>query len=298
MPLELTRRTLLFGAAAFIPTVCASVKQFQREAAADSAEQHLTAIESRLGGRLGVAALDMGDGRRIGQRSAERFPMCSTFKFLLVATVLSRVDAGGEKLGRSIHYRQADVLDYSPITKAHVQDGGMTVSALCAAAIEYSDNTAANLLLRAVGGPAAVTRHVRSLGDSVTRLDRYEPALNSAVPGDPRDTTSPSAMLDDMQTVLLENRALTVASRQQLDAWLVASTTGTERLRAGLPSTWRVGDKTGTGGNGAANDIAICWPPNRSPILIAAYFVGSKASDADRSAALAEVGRMVSARFS
>ncbi len=224
--------------------------------------------------------------------------MCSTFKFLLVSAILSRVDAHQETLDRFIHYTKTDLLDYAPITKAHLAEGGMTLSALCAAAIEYSDNTAANLLLAALGGPAHVTRFARSLGDSVTRLDRNEPALNTAIPGDPRDTTSPSAMLHDMKKVLLEDRTLSSDSRQRLEAWMIANTTGAGSLRAGLPSAWRIGDKTGSGRNGATNDIAICWPPNRPPILVTAYFVGSSAADNDRHAAIADVGRLVAGEFS
>jgi beta-lactamase class A len=257
----------------------------------------ISAIEARLGGRLGVASLDTRSGKHLEHRASERFPMCSTFKFLLVADTFARVDAHLEHLTRFVHYTKSDLLDYAPVTKTHVNEGGMTISALCAAAIEYSDNTAANLLLHAVGGPAAVTQYVRSLGDSVTRLDRNEPSLNSAILGDVRDTTSPSAMLRDMKIILLENHALSEDSRRQLEAWLAANTTGNTSLRAGLPSTWHVGDKTGSGHNGATNDIAICRPPNRAPILIAAYFVGSKASYDDRCAALAEVGRIVADEF-
>jgi beta-lactamase class A len=297
LPFQLTRRAILLSATAFIPLSGWSPEEFQKVAGAQRPVQHFASIEARLGGRLGVAALYPGTGKHIAHRAIERFPMCSTFKFLLVAAILSRVDANREKLDRFIRYTKADLLDYAPITEAHVQEGGMTVSALCAAAAEYSDNTAANLLLAAIGGPPAVTRYARSLGDPVTRLDRNEPALNTAIPGDPRDTTSPSAMLRDMQTLLLEERALSSGSRAQLETWMLANTTGAASLRAGLPSAWRVGDKTGSGGNGATNDIAICWSPNRAPILITAYFVGSRASSTDRYAALAEVGRIVAASF-
>lgn len=279
------------------------------------ASARISAIEARLGGRLGVVALDPHSGNRLEHRANEGFPMCSTFKFLLVANVLSRVDASREKLNRVIHYSQTDILDYAPITKAHLHEGGMTVSALCAAAIEYSDNTAANLLLASVGGPPAVTRYARSLGDSVTRLDRNEPSLNSAVPGDPRDTTTPSAMLADMRKILfttsgphqseiklqqppIEHGGLFTESLNLLEGWMLKNTTGATSLRAGLPSAWRVGDKTGSGRNGATNDIAICWRGPRPPILATAYFVGSNASYNDRCAALAEVGRIIAAEFS
>jgi len=294
----LTRRSFLSAAGSIMSLTLLSSSELKKAIAAQSAEQRLAAIEARLGGRLGVAALDTRDGKRIEHRDSERFPMCSTFKFLLVAAILARVDANHEKLDRFIRYTTADLLDYAPITKAHVQEGGMTISALCAAAIEYSDNTAANLLLNVLGGPPAVTHYARSLGDTVTRLDRNEPTLNSAIPGDPRDTTCPSAMLGDLKTILVGEHALSAASRQQLEAWMMANTTGADKLRAGMPPAWRIGDKTGNGSNGSLNDIAICRPPDRAPILVAAYFVGSRASLAERSGALAEVGRIVAAEFS
>lgn len=298
MPFELTRRSFLLSVGILIPVLRPLPNKFQEITGAQTAEQRLSAIEARLGGRLGVAAWDAQKGKRLEHRAGERFPMCSTFKFLLVSAILSRIDANQEKLDRFIQYTSADLLDYAPITKAHVQYGGMTISALCAAAIEYSDNTAANLLLGVLGGPAAVTHYARTLGDSVTRLDRNEPTLNTATPGDLRDTTSPSAMLTDMKQILIEQRTLSSESRKQLEAWMIANTTGLASLRAGLPSAWRAGDKTGSGKNGATNDIAICWPSNRMPVLMTAYFVGSSASYADRCAALAEVGRIVVGEFS
>jgi beta-lactamase class A len=168
----------------------------------------------------------------------------------------------------------------------------MTLGALCAAAIEYSDNTAANLLLATIGGPAAVARYLRALGDPIPRLDRTEPTLNTAIPGDLRDTTTPAPMQGLMQKILLGD-ALTPRSQQQLEAWLAANTTGNARLRAGIPSGWRVGDKTGTGDHGATNDIAIVRPPGRAPILITSYYLGSPAADARRNVVLADVARIV-----
>jgi beta-lactamase class A len=284
-----SRREFLLTASTILPVSCLSARALQTATPTDQ----LTAIESRLGGRLGVAALDTATGKRVGHRATERFPMCSTFKFLLVASILSRVDRNEEKLDRFIPYATADLLEYAPIAKAHLREGGMTISALCAAAITYSDNTAANLLLNVIGGPAQLTQYARSLGDSVTRLDRNEPTLNTAITGDERDTTSPSSMLGDMNNLLLEETHLTAASRKQLIDWLLANTTGTHSLRAGLPASWQIGDKTGSGKNGATNDIAICWPPNRAPLLITSYFVESTASSEDYYAALAEAGRIV-----
>ncbi|HWU75842.1 MAG TPA: class A beta-lactamase [Rhodanobacter sp.] len=254
-------------------------------------EARLAALQRRHGGRLGVAMLDTGTGRRIAQRGDERFLLCSTFKVLAVAAVLARVDAGKERLDRRIVYGPDALLDYAPVTRQHVGAHGMTVAALCEAAITLSDNTAANLLLASLGGPAGVTRFVRGLGDPVTRLDRTEPALNEGSPGDMRDTTTPNAMLATLQRLLL-GKVLADASRERLAGWLRACTTGTGRLRAGMPPHWQAGDKTGSGAHGESNDVAIFWPPQRKPILVTAYYAGSSADSKQRNAVLAEVGRI------
>jgi beta-lactamase class A len=249
-------------------------------------------IEERTGARIGVAALDTGSGKRLDYRSEERFPMCSTFKFLAAAAVLKRVDEKQNRLDRFIRYDAKDILEYAPVTKAHLKDGGMTLGGLCAAAIEQSDNTAGNLLLDAIGGPVGLTNFVRSIGDEMTSLDRKEPELNSAIPGDERDTTTPAAMCSDMQRLLLDD-VLSEASRHQLEDWLQHNETGALMIRAAVPKTWSVGDKTGRGANGATNDIAIIRPPGRAPILVAIYSIGSTSSADDRAAAVAEVARVV-----
>ncbi len=259
----------------------------------DNAATRIAAIETRVGGRIGVAALDTSNGKRIDYRPEERFPLCSTFKFLAAAAVLKRVDEKQERLERFVSYDAKDILEYAPVAKEHLKDGGMTLGALCAAAIEQSDNTAGNLLLDAIGGPAGLTNFVRTLGDRVTRLDRIEPELNSAIPGDERDTTTPTAICSDMQRLLLGDDALSEASRHQLEDWLRRNETGGPMIRAGVPQTWNVGDKTGRGANGATNDIAIMRPPNRAPILLAIYSVGSTATANDRAAAIAEVAKIV-----
>jgi len=256
----------------------------------------LAALEARIGGRLGVAVLDTGSGRRLDYRSAERFPLCSTFKVLLAGAVLARVDSGRESLDRSIPYSQADLIDHSPVTSAHVAEGNLSVETLCAAAVRDSDNAAANLLLTTLGGPRAVTAFARAVGDGVTRLDRNEPSLNEAAPGDPRDTTTPVAMVGALKALLL-GPTLSATSRGKLEGWMVACTTGRAKLRAGLPADWIVGDKTGSGQRGTMNDIAILRPPRRAPILLAVYATGSKASWGDREAVFAEVGRIVAGDF-
>jgi beta-lactamase class A len=256
----------------------------------------IKAIEHRYGGRLGVAVVDSDSGVSVTHRSDERFPMCSTFKLLAAAAVLKRVDQGTEKLGRNVPYGPGDLLSYAPVTKAHVADGGMHLGDLCAAAIQWSDNTAANLMLQAIGGPAALTRYVRTLGDQVTRLDRTEPTLNTALPNDNRDTTSPSAMLRTVRTILL-SQELSETSRRQLETWLIGDQVGGNRLRAGLPPAWRIGDKTGTGDNGTANVVAIIWPPDRPPILATVYLTGSPAPADRLNLAHADVGRLIASNF-
>src|SRR6266566_4573621 len=252
----------------------------------------ILSIEERTGARIGVAALDTGSGKHLDYRSEERFPMCSTFKFLAAAAVLKRVDGGQEKLDRFVSYGAKDILEYAPVTKAHLKDGGMTLGALFAAAIEQSDNTAGNLLLDTIGGPVGLTKFARSIGDEMTRLDRKEPELNSAIPGDERDTTSSAAMCADMQRVLL-GKVLSESSQHQLEDWLQNNETGALMIRAGVPRTWTVGDKTGRSANGATNDVAIIRPSGRAPILVAIYSIGSSAPTDDRVAVIAETAQVV-----
>ena len=254
----------------------------------------LAKIEGESGGRLGVAVLDTGTGGRWGHRADERFPMCSTFKLLAAAAVLARVDAGRERLDRRIRFEAGDVVPYSPITKDRAGGPGMSLDELCEAAMTVSDNTAGNLLLASLGGPAGLTAYARSLGDEVTRLDRIEPDLNEARPGDPRDTTSPAAMLSNLRTLVLGD-ALSAGSKDRLTTWLLGNKTGDTRLRAGLPKTWRVGDKTGSGEMGTTNDVGVVWPPGRAPVLVTAYLTATSATGEQRNATLAAVGWAVAA---
>jgi len=257
----------------------------------DGAAARLAALERRHGGRLGVSILDTGNGRRVAHRGDERFLMCSTNKLLAVAAVLARVDRGTERLDRRIVFGREAVLSYAPVTRHHVGAPGMSVAELCRAAITLSDNTAANLLLASLGGPAGATAFARGIGDALTRFDRIEPELNVGGPGDLRDTTTPDAMLASMRKVLLGN-VLAEASRGQLLAWLRASVTGTDKLRAGVPAGWTVGDKTGSGFRNETNDVAILMPPQRKPLLVTAYYAGSPADAATRDAVLVDVGRI------
>ncbi|HWX48859.1 MAG TPA: class A beta-lactamase [Roseomonas sp.] len=252
-------------------------------------------IEAARGGRLGVAVLDTGSGRQAGHRQDERFPLCSTFKLLAAGAVLARVDAGQNRLDQRIRFSKQDLVPYSPATEKAAGGPGMTLAAICEAAVTLSDNTAGNLMLDILGGPAGLTAYLRSIGDTVSRLDRTEPTLNEARPGDPRDTTSPAAMLADLHALTL-GEALSAASREQLVQWLRACRTGGARLRARLPQGWQVGDKTGTGSERTSNDVGLLWPPGGgAPVLVAAYLTQGSADGAQRDAALADVGAAVAA---
>ncbi|EPC02648.1 hypothetical protein L861_09905 [Litchfieldella anticariensis FP35 = DSM 16096] len=267
---------------------------FAADATKDELSRKLTEIEERLRARMGIAILDTETQRQWTQRADERFPMCSTFKLLASAAVLTRVDAGQEDLNRRIRFEASDVVTYSPVTEHRVGGEGMTLAELCEAALTMSDNTAGNILLESLGGPSGVTEFARSLGDSMTRLDRWETELNEAIPGDPRDTTTPAAMTANLRSLILGDR-LSQTSRDQLTTWLVSNKTGDARLRAGLPTNWRIGDKTGGGEYGTTNDVAVIWPPSRKPLIVSVYITETEASFDDRNAAIADVGRAVNA---
>jgi beta-lactamase class A len=268
-------------------------------AAATPDDSAFTALERAHGGRLGVYAIDTGSGQTMAHRAHERFPMCSTFKLLAVGAVLSRVQHGNEDLARQVAFSRNDLLSYAPVTRERLGrnfTAQISIAELCAAAIEYSDNTAANLLLHSMLGPAGVTGFARSIGDRDTRLDRNEPTLNTAIPGDVRDTTTPSVMATDAHALVL-GTLLEPRLRTRLKTWLLDCKTGLTSLRAGLPATWRMGDKTGSGAHTTANDVAIAWPPGRAAIVIAAYYTASSATDNQADATLASVARIVARRF-
>jgi beta-lactamase class A len=281
----ISRRALITGAA-MLPMASVAAEPHT------DPKQGLADLERRVQGRLGVAILDTTTATKIEHRAHERFPICSVFKLFAAAAVLSRIDRGQEDLDRLIPFGPADLLNYAPIARKHADRGGMTISELCAASIEYSDNTAGNLLVAALGGPDGLTRYFRSIGDEVTRIDRIEPEVNTAIPGDDRDTTSPAAMLDDVQHLLLAN-GLSPQSRTRLESWLASSVTGRNRIRAGLPASWLAGDKTGLGEHGTSNDVAILRPPGRRPILVAAFITDSAVSAPERDAALAAIGTLI-----
>ncbi|MGB4811992.1 MAG: class A beta-lactamase [Methylophilaceae bacterium] len=253
----------------------------------------VSALEEKYGGRIGVAVILTDGAPLLSYKANERFALCSTFKVLLGAALLSRVDSNRESLDRSISYDSTDMLEWAPMTKNHLAVGHMTVSELNAAAIQHSDNTAANLLLNIIGGPQGLTQYLRSIGDTTTRLDRNEPSLNTNLIGDTRDTSTPNAMATTLQKILIGN-ALSPASREQLKIWMFGNTTGDSKLRAGFDKTWVIGDKTGSGENGASNDLAIVFPRGMPPFIISVFYSESKSSNETKSAVIAEVARITS----
>jgi beta-lactamase class A len=259
---------------------------------AEEAPPPLAAYERETGGRIGVYAENLASGAKITWRADERFVMCSTFKASLAAFVLARVDRGEDRLKDMVAYGAADLLDYAPVAKANLATGAMSVSDMCKAIVELSDNSCANLLLARSGGPAALTAFWRATGDTVSRLDHNEPELNRSQPGDPNDTTTPAAMAGNLRRFLLGD-ALSPGSREHLTEWMVGCKTGNNRLRGGLPKDWKIGDKTGNNGKDASGDIAIAWPKTGGPVLICAYTQGGSPTPQQFEAIFAEVGRLV-----
>ncbi len=291
------RQFLKFGGAALASAV--AVPALARMASAASpapTSRDFAALEAQSGGRLGVCLWNPASGARHGHRMDERFPMCSTFKFLLSAAVLHAADRGQLSLDQRVAVRAADILGNSPGTGRHVGKD-MTVRDLCRTTMIASDNAAANLLLPLVGEPAGLTAFLRAQGDPVTLTARYEPDANRFAADDPRDTTSPAAMAGNLQRLVLGD-ALAPASRQQLADWLIDNETGDQRLRAGLPAGWRVGDKTGSNGRDTTNDIAVLWPlGGGSPWLLASFLQGSALDDDGRNGILARVGELAGVRL-
>jgi beta-lactamase class A len=293
----LDRRDFLAAAAvAFAGGAC--TRAVQSDPAPEDVFARFEAIRASLGpaGRLGVAAIDTGSGRELRFDADSRYAMASTFKLPLAALVLSLADRGELSLAEELPFAPGDPLPNSPTVEAAMDLGRLPVMRLCAAVIERSDNSAANILLRRIGGPDALTRFIRAQGDPVTRLDRFELELNSNLPGDPRDTTSPAAMAGLARTLVLGD-VLAGQNRTHFSTWLKKSVPGLDRLRAGLPVPWLVGHKTGTGANGAFNDVAVAWQSRRPPIVIACYQSGGDAESKARAAAHVAVARLVAERL-
>ncbi|MEO1145459.1 MAG: class A beta-lactamase [Cyanobacteria bacterium J06638_22] len=277
-----------------------SVSSASTQAADDNASpeasnallETISQIEERLDARVGVAVYDKETGQSWEYHADDRFAMASTFKTLACATMLSRVDAGQEQLDRVIPFDERDLVTYSPVTETRVDSEGMSLFELCQATLSLSDNTAANLILEAVDGPQGVTEFLRSIGDDITQLDRWEPEVNEAIPGDERDTTTPNAMAMTIEKLVLGD-VLSPESRQQLEDWLRGNEVGDALLRAGVPEDWQVADRTGAGDNGLRANVAVIWPPEREPVIATVYIAETNASFDDRNAAIAEIGTAI-----
>lgn len=254
-------------------------------------QQQLSELEKSSGGRLGVALIDTADNSQILYRGDERFPMCSTSKVMAVSALLKQSETDKNLLAKRMEIKQSDLVNYNPIAEKHL-DTGMTLAEFSAATIQYSDNTAMNKILEHLGGPAKVTEFARTIGDKTFRLDRTEPTLNTAIPGDKRDTTSPLAMAKSLQNLTL-GKALSEPQRVQLVEWMKGNTTGGASIRAGLPTTWVVGDKTGSGDYGTTNDIAVIWPANHAPLVLVTYFTQPQQNAEARKDVLAAAAKIV-----
>jgi beta-lactamase class A len=252
----------------------------------------LANYERDSGGHIGVYAKNQSTGVEISWRAHERFVMCSTFKASLAASILTSVDRGQAHLDELIAYGPADLLEWAPAAKQNVEKGAMSVRDMCEAAVELSDNTCANALLARFGGPPALTAYWRSLGDTVSRLEHNEPELNRTPPGDEHDTTTPAAMAGTLGKLILGN-ALSATSREQLTSWMLGCKTGDNRLRAGLPRDWRIGDKTGNNGKDGAGDIAVTWSTRGEPVVICAYTRGGAPTSRQIDEVFAQIGRYV-----
>ncbi|HCN18119.1 MULTISPECIES: RTG family carbenicillin-hydrolyzing class A beta-lactamase [Psychrobacter] len=260
--------------------------------ATNSILEAVTNAETELGARIGLAVHDLETGKRWEYKSNERFPLSSTFKTLACANVLQRVDLGKERMDRVVRFSESNLVTYSPVTEKHVGKKGMSLAALCQATLSTSDNSAANFILQAIGGPKALTKFLRSIGDDTTRLDRWETELNEAVPGDKRDTTTPIAMVMTLEKLLV-GETLSIKSRQQLVSWLKGNEVGDALFRKGVPNDWIVADRTGAGGYGTRAITAVMWPPNRKSIVAALYITETDASFEERNAVIAKIGEQI-----
>lgn len=254
----------------------------------------VASIEARTGGHIGVSVTALESGQSWSHRGDERFPIASTFKAFSCGHLLALADRDEIELDTRVRFDETDLQSYSPITKDRVGGSGMSLFELCSATTSMSDNTAANLILRHTGGPMGFTTFMRSIGDAVTRLDRYEPELNDVGPGEERDTTTPMAAARSLETLLLGD-SLSTDSREQLKAWLINNKVGGPLLRASLPESWKIADRTGSGGYGSRGVIAVMWPqvsnaPTSEPVIVAVYLTGTTLTLEERDAAIAEVG--------
>lgn len=281
-----SRRFALLGLLIpFLSVVPASAADFDPGPVARTVED----IEARLSARVGVAVIDTQTGKTWSNKGDERFPLNSTFKAFLCAALLDAAAKGAVDSGRDVVVKESDIVSYSPVTEKRVGGDSFSIADLCEITVTISDNAAANLVMAELGGPDGVTAYLRKIGDDKTRIDRWEPDSNTGIPGDPRDTTTPWAAAETLRKLVLGD-ALDPQARATLTAWLEANKVGNATLRAGIPKSWRIADKTGAGANGSRNNIAVIWPEGRAPLVIAVYITQTTAAFQTRNKAIADIG--------
>lgn len=288
------RQTILLGMSIlFFMTV--NVSSVRAAVIDEKLNQELALLEKSSGGRLGVALINTENNNFTLYRADERFAMCSTSKVVAVSALLKKSESDKDILRKKITFHESELVTWSPITEKNLTTG-MTLDALSAATLQHSDNTAMNAILNYLGGPSAATSFARSIGDVTFRQDRTEPELNTAIPGDERDTSTPLAMAQTLQKLTLGD-ALAVPQRQQLVEWLKGNTTGAASIQAGLPEGWKAGDKTGSGDYGTTNDIAVIWPPGKAPLVLVIFFTQPLQDAQPRKDVLAEATKIVVSPF-
>ncbi|WP_394542023.1 class A beta-lactamase [Pantoea sp. SGAir0418] len=254
-------------------------------------QKQIEMLENKSGGKLGLTAVDTSDGMTYSWRGDERFPMCSTSKVMVVAAILKKSESNNNLLTKKITINDGDMVNYNPVTSKYI-GSSMTITELSKAALQYSDNAAMNKLLSFLGGPRQATQFARTIGDKAYRLDRNEPSLNTAVPGDSRDTTTPSAMAETLNKLIF-GTALKKEQKAKLTEWMKGNTTGLNSIKAGLPDEWAVADKTGSGDYGTTNDIAVIWPKNHAPVILTTYFTQPKKNASARKDVLASAAKLI-----
>ncbi|WP_407066933.1 class A beta-lactamase [Hohaiivirga grylli] len=249
------------------------------------------AEETTLKARIGISVINTQTDQSWNYRGDERFPLNSTFKALACGAMLAKADAKELAPSKIISFNKTHLVTYSPVTEKFVSKG-MSLGELCVAATEYSDNTAINLVLEQIGGPEGLTAYLRSIGDTETRLDRLEPDLNEATPGDLRDTTTPNAVVKTLKKLTLGD-GLSEASRDLLRQWMVDDKVADALLRSTLPKGWKIADKTGAGEHGSRSIIAVIWPPEKKPLVVGIYITQTEASMQDSNQAIARLGAVL-----
>ncbi|PKE29478.1 class A beta-lactamase [Rahnella sp. AA] len=285
------RKTALIATAAITMVTFSAASRAQTATKMITVQQQLAALEKDSGGRLGVMLINTADNSQIAYRADERFAMCSTSKFMAASAILKQSETQKDLLAQPVSIKKSDLVNYNPIAEKHV-NGTMTLGELAAAALQYSDNVGMNKLIEHLGGPQKVTEYARTLGDDTFRLDRTEPTLNTAIPGDERDTSTPRAMALSLQKNALGD-GLARPQQAQLVEWMKGNTTGAMSIRAGLPATWIVGDKTGSGDYGTTNDIAVIWPENKAPLVLVTYFTQPQQDAKSRRDVLSSAAKIV-----